>query len=140
MQELKERVKEVAGEDILRAVEAIENDYEKMYIVATLTNNISLKLKESHFEAFVNTFLSKDNLLISVDGLPPMALGRDYTFELDEENDIFIIQFNATNSSLVKLEVTLNIVNAVKTGNVWQCTVDNDDDYSNIILYDAVAI
>ena len=140
VEELKSRVKEIAGEEIITAIESIEDDYGKMYAVATLTNNIALELEDSHFVAFVNTFLSKDNLLISVDGLPPMALVRDYVFNFDEEDEVLTIKFHTNASELVKTTVSLRIVSAVKTGNIWKCTLENDDDFSNIILYDAIAI
>lgn len=125
----RKQIKSVLGEVLYREVIKIENDSEKLDALAIFSNNLDLKQRKTWFESFMNNFISKEYLLVSIDGNTPIYKGNECSYHYDEENEIFIVK------DLVN-KIDYPIVDLYKRGKIWVCQIANKDKEVYIRLFD----
>lgn len=125
----RKQIKSILGEVLYKEVIKIENDSEKLEALAIFSNNLDLKQRKTWFERFMNNFISKEYLLISIDGNTPIYKGNECGYFFDEENEIFIVK------DLVN-KIDYPIVDLYKRGKIWVCQIANKDKEVHIRLFD----
>lgn len=129
----RKKIKSVLGEVLYREVINIENDSEKIEALAVFSNNLDLEQRRTWFEKFMDNFISKEYLLVSIDGNSPIYKGNECGHFFDEENEIFIVK------DLVN-GIDYPIIDLYKKGKIWVCQVTNKDKEVFIRLFDIFEI